>query len=76
MRETKNYSTKVRYRAPRALRPENQAYPHPPFMCASSDGKYKKGEQGTSLGHIGEKLLDVIEIQVCPRELGLDEIPD
>ena len=34
------------------------------------------GEQETNLGHVGEELFDVIEIQVGARELGLDKIPD
>ncbi len=38
--------------------------------------KYKKGEQETDLGHVGEELFEVIEIQVGARELGLDDIPD
>jgi len=28
------------------------------------------------LGHVGEELFEVVEIQVGAREFGLDEIPD
>ena len=46
------------------------------FLHVDTYGKYKKGEQETNLGHIGEELLDVLEIQAGARELGFDEIPD
>lgn len=38
----------------------------------------KKGRETSLpfLGHVGEELLKVVEMQVGSRELGLDEIPD
>jgi hypothetical protein len=36
----------------------------------------KKKEKETNLGHVGEELFKIVEIQVGTRELGLDELPD